>query len=483
MPRDDVPGAVRGRRQLAQVLRGDRRRHRADDPLRPHRRRRADVEDHGFPSPDARRSAEAKKKIGEKIRKGYAPAVMGAAQKRAVTRRGDRQRPLHRQAAAPVLWRFDSGAAARSASSSTRQRCWVGNEDGVDLLARPRRQGARPVQAPRRREVHRRRRRLALRRLRRRQRLRPVRQGPARRLRDRRGRRHLLARHPRRRARRLRRAAAASPSSTTRTRSTGARRASGCAGWMVRCDDARASTTATASGVTIYDWDDGQQLWHQTTARRGPVRLAGGGDRSSPAPARDRSYRLHKRRHAPSATYRVRRAGLLLRRRRRTAGTSSPATTAPPSTASTRPASGCGSSAPAAARRCSMQFHDERLYIVTTDGYAGLHRRQRGGHRGGRGRHRARGGATSRPRSRMPRPQPGQRRDDHRRRRRRGRRVLRGGRPAPRPRASRPATTGTGTCSSRRAPRAGRAATSSTSCASPARGGFYRAHGEIRRLV
>src|SRR5271168_1716178 len=49
--------------------------------------------------------AEAKKKIAEKTRKGYAPAVEGQRQKRPVTRRSVASAPSQ-ASPAPVLWKF-----------------------------------------------------------------------------------------------------------------------------------------------------------------------------------------------------------------------------------------------------------------------------------------------------------------------------------------------------------------------------------------
>lgn len=73
-------------------------------------------------------NAAAAKKISEKARKGYAPAVMGARTKRAVTRRAIvSQRSTAKSA--PVLWTFDSGAAAFGIFVEDN-RCWVGNEQG-----------------------------------------------------------------------------------------------------------------------------------------------------------------------------------------------------------------------------------------------------------------------------------------------------------------------------------------------------------------
>lgn len=80
-----------------------------------------------FSTPDAAR-AEATKKIGEKTRKGYAPAVMGEREKRPVRRRSVASRPSTSKPA-PVLWKFDSGSTAFGIFIDDK-RCWVGNEDG-----------------------------------------------------------------------------------------------------------------------------------------------------------------------------------------------------------------------------------------------------------------------------------------------------------------------------------------------------------------
>ncbi|WP_067574270.1 WGR domain-containing protein [Nocardia acidivorans] len=80
-----------------------------------------------FASVDKARAAAARK-VGEKVRKGYTPAVMGARGKRPVTRRAIvSQRSTAKSA--PVLWTFDSGAAAFGIFVDER-RCWVGNESG-----------------------------------------------------------------------------------------------------------------------------------------------------------------------------------------------------------------------------------------------------------------------------------------------------------------------------------------------------------------
>ncbi|MBQ1018685.1 PQQ-binding-like beta-propeller repeat protein [Micromonospora sp. D93] len=78
---------------------------------------------------NTRARAAAAKKIGEKVRKGYAPAVPGVRQKRTVSRR---QIVSTRSTAhtAPVLWRYDSGAPAFGIFVDG-QHCMVGNEHGV----------------------------------------------------------------------------------------------------------------------------------------------------------------------------------------------------------------------------------------------------------------------------------------------------------------------------------------------------------------
>ncbi|MDQ1287229.1 MAG: hypothetical protein QG622_794 [Actinomycetota bacterium] len=77
----------------------------------------------------ARASSAAAKKIGEKIRKGYAPATPGARQRRPVSRR---QIVSSRSTAhqAPVLWRYRSGEAAFGVFVDD-DVCMVGNEAGL----------------------------------------------------------------------------------------------------------------------------------------------------------------------------------------------------------------------------------------------------------------------------------------------------------------------------------------------------------------
>ncbi|MGW2256869.1 WGR domain-containing protein [Streptomyces sp. NPDC001780] len=77
----------------------------------------------------AKAQAAARKKIGEKVRKGYAPAVQGQRAARPVTRRQVTSAPSTARRAAPVLWRFRTGSAAFGIHID-EDRCWVGNQDG-----------------------------------------------------------------------------------------------------------------------------------------------------------------------------------------------------------------------------------------------------------------------------------------------------------------------------------------------------------------
>lgn len=80
-----------------------------------------------FPTPDAAR-AEAAKKVAEKTRKGYAPAVEGERKKRPVTRRPTASAPSKAKQA-PVLWKFKTRTSAFGIFIDD-ERCWVGNQDG-----------------------------------------------------------------------------------------------------------------------------------------------------------------------------------------------------------------------------------------------------------------------------------------------------------------------------------------------------------------
>ncbi|MFE9452120.1 WGR domain-containing protein [Streptomyces sp. NPDC006739] len=81
-----------------------------------------------FPSPAKARAAAAKK-IDQKARKGYAAAVRGARAPRSVTRRQVGSAPSTARATAPVLWRFRTGSAAFGIHVDD-ERAWVGNQAG-----------------------------------------------------------------------------------------------------------------------------------------------------------------------------------------------------------------------------------------------------------------------------------------------------------------------------------------------------------------
>ncbi|MFJ7154913.1 WGR domain-containing protein [Streptomyces sp. NPDC101118] len=86
------------------------------------------VQRSSFPTVGKARAAAAKK-IGEKVRKGYAPAVRGQRAARAVTRRQVTSSRSTARSVAPVLWRFRTGAAAFGIHIDA-DRCWVGNQAG-----------------------------------------------------------------------------------------------------------------------------------------------------------------------------------------------------------------------------------------------------------------------------------------------------------------------------------------------------------------
>ncbi|ACO48217.1 WGR domain-containing protein [Deinococcus deserti] len=73
--------------------------------------------------------AEAAKKVAEKRRKGYEDAVQGIRQKRSVVRRTVTESRVTVKKVAPVLWRFHSGAPAYGIFVDS-QHAWVGNERG-----------------------------------------------------------------------------------------------------------------------------------------------------------------------------------------------------------------------------------------------------------------------------------------------------------------------------------------------------------------
>lgn len=81
-----------------------------------------------FPTVEKAKAAAAKK-IGEKVRKGYAPTVQGQRAPRAVTRRQVTSAPSTARTTAPVLWRFRTGHSAFGIHVDD-DRCWVGNQRG-----------------------------------------------------------------------------------------------------------------------------------------------------------------------------------------------------------------------------------------------------------------------------------------------------------------------------------------------------------------
>src|SRR3954465_5905936 len=83
---------------------------------------------------EAKALADATKKIGEKVRKGYAPAVAGQRAARSVTRRQIvSQRSTSK--VAPVLWKYRSGAPAFGIFIDD-DVCMVGNEKGTITVLR-----------------------------------------------------------------------------------------------------------------------------------------------------------------------------------------------------------------------------------------------------------------------------------------------------------------------------------------------------------
>jgi predicted DNA-binding WGR domain protein len=88
---------------------------------------RGQVQSKTYPTPEKAKT-EASKKINEKIKKGYEPATMGVRAKRSVTRRQVTSTASSSQPA-PVLWKFASGSAAFGIFIDS-QRCWIGNQQG-----------------------------------------------------------------------------------------------------------------------------------------------------------------------------------------------------------------------------------------------------------------------------------------------------------------------------------------------------------------
>lgn len=72
--------------------------------------------------------AEAEKKVKEKLQKGYEHAVKGVRQKRPTTRRQITSKNSTAKQA-PILWKFKTGARAFGIFID-EMHCWIGNQDG-----------------------------------------------------------------------------------------------------------------------------------------------------------------------------------------------------------------------------------------------------------------------------------------------------------------------------------------------------------------
>ena len=90
---------------------------------------RGQVKQSSYTTPD-KAASEAAKKIGEKVRKGYAPAVPGVRQRRAVSRREIISTRSTATTRAPMLWRYKSGSPAFGIFVDD-DVCMVGNESGL----------------------------------------------------------------------------------------------------------------------------------------------------------------------------------------------------------------------------------------------------------------------------------------------------------------------------------------------------------------
>ena len=135
--------------------------------------------------------------------------------------------------------------------------------------------------------------------------------------------------------------------------------------------------------MTGYDWRTASELWHSRTGsvlfgwqERGAV-FAGTGTRRGGAAAQGRARRAH----ATAATPPVFSCATAEGGRYVFAGDSQSSIYCFDAAGKRlwKLGTGCGSA-------YSMQYHEERLYIVTTERLPGLHRRERGGDPGRRGR-------------------------------------------------------------------------------------------------
>lgn len=84
-------------------------------------------EEKNYPTPE-KALAEAEKKVKEKLKKGYETAIKGLRKKRPITRREiESKRSTAKQS--PVLWKFQSGAPAFGIFINPAH-CWIGNQNG-----------------------------------------------------------------------------------------------------------------------------------------------------------------------------------------------------------------------------------------------------------------------------------------------------------------------------------------------------------------
>ena len=313
-----------------------------------------------YASPEAAQ-ADAQKKLNEKKRKGYAEAVQGVRQKRSVTRRQivSQQSSSNRS---PLLWKFATGHSAFGIFID-RNRCWVGNEGGLVFAVNHEGQVERQFKLPEGvkcivaddgwlyagcddGKVY-----------------------------------DLSGKVPR-----VAYEIAAnvdifwldikdgvlgvsdSQGNVTtinhEDESQWTRKSTGSGGWMVRCDELGVYH-GHSDGVTMYDWEDGTRLWHQKTA--GSVLFGWQEESSVYAGTSDRRvYRFTKRGQASTVyacdaaifSCATAEAGKYV-----FAGDncSSVYCFAEDGTRLWKLATGCGSA-------FSMQYFNERLYLVTTDG-------------------------------------------------------------------------------------------------------------------
>lgn len=79
---------------------------------------------------EAEADALAAKKIAEKTKKGYAPAVLGARAKKSVER-STVTKPSTTKRSAPLLWKFESGTYGYAVGLYIdKDLCWIGNQQG-----------------------------------------------------------------------------------------------------------------------------------------------------------------------------------------------------------------------------------------------------------------------------------------------------------------------------------------------------------------